>query len=194
MTKTQEYHNIISQLIDFREEDWDILAQEVATIQQWAPDLVDAFYDTLYGIEETKSVFHEGERPKVEDTLKSWIISILSGRQEDAFWEHQWYVALLHIKRGTKNLYMLGIINRLQQVFLTKSMHAFEKEKALAVYSAFLRISGMVSGLIAQCYDEVTETSTRESLERVGMNNALVSRLKSSHIDKMLKESKALYS
>ncbi len=193
MTKTQDYHKVISQLLGFNDTDWEVLANEVDEIKQWSPELIDVFYDTLYGIEETKSVFREGERPKVEDTLKNWIISILSGDQGDSFWEHQWYVALLHIKRGTKNLYVLGIMNRLQQVFLEKCMETYEQDKAMSVYGAFHRISGMVSGLIAQCYDEVIETSTHESLARVGMNNALVKRLKDKHIDKMIEQTKALF-
>ena len=188
MTVAKTFYETISQLIDFRQSDWDTLADEAEVIKTWAPELVSVFYDTLYSIEETTAVFHEGERAKVEATLQQWIVDILSGDQGDKFWNHQRYIALLHIKRGTKNLYMLGMMNRLQQVVITKCMENFEPEKAIEVYSAFLRLSGMVAGIIAQCYDEVTETSMHAGLTRVGLNEALVNRIKIMQIDKMLKE------
>ena len=188
MSVAQNLYGTISKLIDFKQSDWDVLAAEADTIKTWAPDLVNVFYDTLYGIEETTAVFHEGERAKVEATLQQWIVDILSGDQGDKFWNHQRYIALLHIKRGTKNLYMLGMMNRLQQVVITKCMETFEPAKAVEVYMSFLRLSGMVAGIIAQCYDEVTETSMHAGLTRVGLNEALVTRIKSMQIDKMIKE------
>jgi len=188
MAVTQSFYDIISRLITFEDSDWQVLSEESDVIKTWAPDLINVFYDTLYSIEETKAVFHDGERAKLEATLEQWIVDILSGDQGEKFWNHQRYIALLHIKRGTKNLYMLGMMNRLQQMFLLKSMESFEQERAIQVYSAFLRLSGMVAGLIAQCYDEVTETSTQAGLSRVGLNEALISRIKAMQIDKMLKE------
>lgn len=193
MMVTQSFYNTISKLVAFEETDWQILANESETIKTWAPDLVSVFYDTLYSIEETTAVFHDGERPKLEATLKNWIGEILGGDQGEKFWNHQRYIALLHIKRGTKNLYMLGMMNRLQQVFLIKSLESFDQDKAVQVYTAFLRLSGMVAGLIAQCYDEVTETSTQAGLSRVGLNEALISRIKAMQIDKMLSEAQEAY-
>ncbi len=192
MTVTQSFYNIISRLISFEESDWQILSKEADVIKTWAADFIHVFYDTLYSIEETTAVFHDGERAKLEATLEQWIDDILSGDQGEKFWNHQRYIALLHIKRGTKNLYMLGMMNRLQQMFLLKSMESFEQDKAIQVYSAFLRLSGMVAGLIAECYDEVTETSTHAGLSRVGLNEALVSRIKAIQIDKMLKEAEEI--
>jgi len=192
MAVTQAFYETISKLTDFKEADWEILAGEADVIKGWAPDLISVFYDTLYSIEETTAVFHDGEREKLEATLAQWIENILSGDQGEKFWNHQRYIALLHIKRGTKNLYMLGMMNRLQQMFLIKSMEAFDQDKAIQVYSAFLRLSGMVAGLIAQCYDEVTETSTQAGLSRVGINEALIARIKSMQIDKMLQEAQEM--
>jgi len=188
MTIAQSFYETISKLTAFEQSDWEILSSEAETIKTWSPDMVSVFYETLYSIEETTAVFHEGEREKVEATLAKWIVEILSGDQGDKFWNHQRYIALLHIKRGTKNLYMLGMMNRLQQVFITKCMENFEAEKAVKIYLSFLRLSGMVAGIIAQCYDEVTETSMQTGLSRVGLNEALISRIKTIQIDKMLKE------
>jgi len=188
MAKTDQFFQTISHLINYQESDWDMLASEASEIKKWVPELIDTFYETLYELEETRTVFHDGERKKLEKTLELWLVKMLLGKQDKNFWDHQWYVALLHIKRGTKNLYMLGMMNRLQQLFLQKSIETFDSEKAFKVYSAFLRISGMVAGLIAQCYDEVVESSTRDGLTRVGLNEALISRIKDMQIKKMLDE------
>jgi len=188
MTVAQSFYGTISKLIDFQQSDWEVLAGEADVIKTWAPELISVFYDTLYSIEETTAVFHDGEREKLEMTLQQWIVEILSGDQGDKFWNHQRYIALLHIKRGTKNLFMLGMMNRLQQIFISKCMENYEPEKAVRVYMAFLRLSGMVAGIIAQCYDEVTETSMSVGLKRVGLNEALVTRIKTMQIDKMIKD------
>lgn len=189
MSVAQTLYGTIAKLIDFKDSDWTVLAEEANVIKTWAPELISVFYDTLYSIEETTAVFHENERAKLEATLEQWIVDILSGDQGDKFWDHQRYIALLHIKRGTKNLYMLGMMNRLQQVFITKCIENYDAEKAVHVYMSFLRLSGMVAGIIAQCYDEVTETSMQAGLTRVGLNEALVNRIKTMQIDKMIKES-----
>lgn len=188
MSKTEDLFRLVSDLVEFRDSDWDVLEAEAEQIRQWGPEMVNIFYDTLFGLEETRQVFHEGERPKVEATLATWIESMISGKQGPEFWEHQWLVALMHIKRGTKNLYMLGMMNRLQQVFLQKCMEHYDAQKAIEVYSAFLRISGTVATLIAQCYDEVTNISVKQGLARVGLNEALVKRIRDMQIETMMKE------
>ncbi len=188
MAKTDQLFQTISHLINYQESDWNILANEASEIKKWVPELINTFYETLYELEETRAVFHNGEREKLEKTLELWLTKMLLGTQDKNFWDQQWYVALLHIKRGTKNLYMLGMMNRLQQLFLQKSIETFDNEKAFNVYRAFLRISGMVAGLIAQCYDEVVESSTHNGLTRVGLNEALITRIKNSQINKMLDE------
>ncbi|NOY62189.1 MAG: hypothetical protein GXP10_03355 [Gammaproteobacteria bacterium] len=188
--KATELFELISTLIDYNDEDWAILKEEGPQITQWAPELVSVFYDTLYGLEETKNIFCEGERPKLEKTLEDWIASIIAGDKGSEFWEHQWLIALLHVQRGVRNLYMLGIMNRVQQVILAKCMESYDQDKAHRVFSAFLRISGAVSALIAECYDEVIELSTTEGLSKVGVNPALLTRIKAMQIKKMLQEAR----
>ncbi|MDH4275915.1 MAG: hypothetical protein OEW08_12840, partial [Gammaproteobacteria bacterium] len=117
-----------------------------------------------------------------------WIASMVNGPKGDEFWEHQWFVALLHIKRGTKNLYTLGMMNRVQQLFLNKCMAHYAPDKAQQVFSAFLRVSGAVAALIAQCYDVVVENSIREGMQKVGVNTALLERIKGMQVRKMLEE------
>ncbi|HHM05037.1 MAG TPA: hypothetical protein ENJ19_04750 [Gammaproteobacteria bacterium] len=189
MTQAKDLFDIISPLVAYNEKDWDVLAGEAGQISTWVPDLVDVFYNTLYGHDSTKTIFQDGERPKLEKTLQDWVASLVSGPKGADFWDHQWVIALLHVRRGVRNLYMLGMMNRIQQVFLAKCVETYDKDKAHEVFSAFLRISGTVAALIAECYGALLENSTEEGLSKVGMNAALLQRIKDNQISKMIQES-----
>jgi len=187
-TQTAKRFNAIAQLIDYQDEDWLVLRNEAAQISQWVPEIVSIFYNTLYDLPATKNTFQPGERSKLEKTLEGWIVSLLAGHQGIEFWEHQWVVALLHVQRGVRNLFMLGMMNRVQQIVLAKCMETYSPSKAHQVFNAFLRISGAISSLIAECYDEVIELSTAEGLSKVGINLALLNRIKKTQITRMLQE------
>jgi len=112
---------------------------------------------------------------------------MVSGEKGPEFWDHQWVIALLHVKRGVNNLFMLGIMNRVQQLFLEKSLASFDdKVYAMEVFGAFQRLSGIISAMIAECYGVVMERSTSDGLSRVGLNLALLERIKGMQIKKML--------
>ncbi len=188
MTVSKELAAILSGLTDYKEEDWDLLQSEAEQIRSWIPDLVDNFYATLYGMEATKSVFKEGERPKLEKTLEDWVFTLTSGRLGEDFWNHQWFIGLIHVQRGVKNIYMLGIMTRVQKIIFAKCMETYERDRALEIYNAFLGVSGAIAALIAECYDMVMEQSVIEGMTRVGLNPGLIERIKKMQIKKMIEE------
>ena len=189
--KDKHYFEDLSPLIAYDETDWDTLASEGETIAKWIPELVAVFYDTLYESNGSKSIFHEGERPQLEKTLEDWVISLQSGRKDDTFWEHQWFIALLHVRRGVKNLFMLGMMNRVQQVVWDKCIETYDLGKAHQVYLAFHRISGAIAALIAESYGAVTEKSAQAALEKVGINATLLQRIKDAQIIKQIDEAQS---
>lgn len=180
----------ISPLIQYSEEDWQVLKSEADTIVQWGPEMVNVFYETLYAHGSTKAVFREGERPHLEKTLADWFLGVVNRTDSTGVWDHQFYIGLLHVKRGVKNLYLLGMMNRLQQVFLKNSFAAFPPEKAERLYLAFHRIGGTIAALIAESYGEVVEQSLLEALKKVGLNQALVANIRTKQVDAMLAEAK----
>ena len=188
MTLVGDYVTTASQLIGYRPEDWDVLAAEADRLRAWGPEIVKEFYDRLTACPEAAAVLYEGERPKLERTLARWYEQMLTGRKDEDYWKYQWYVALMHIKRKTRNLYMLGMMNHIQQIFVRKCYAEFEPAKAEELVEAFLRVSGIIASLIAECYDEVLESSTREGLAKVGINPALLNRIKDLQIKKMIEE------
>ncbi len=188
MTLVGDYVKTASELTGYRPEDWDVLQAEAEHLRQWGPEIVQQFYDRLLSCPEAASVVEEGERPKLERTLARWYEQMLTGRKDEDYWRYQWYIALMHIKRKTRNLYMLGMMNHVQQIFVQKCFAEFEPEKAQVLAGAFLRVSGIIATLIAECYDEVLESSTREGLAKVGINPALLNRIKDLQIKRMLEE------
>ena len=188
MKEVNDLFPIVSHLVDYNDRDWDTLQEEAENFAEWIPELVQAFYDTLYAHESTQSIFHENERPAVEKTLTNWLASLASGVKQEAFWNHQWLIALLHIKRDVKNIYMLGMMNRVQQIVLKKCLDAYDKDRAYEVYSAFIRITGIVAALIAECYDILQRHIAEDGLSKVGMPTALYQRIRGLQLEIMLKE------
>lgn len=167
------------------EQDYQTLQETAPTTQAWAEEFTQAFYDTLYGYAPTSHVFHEGERPERENTLTTWYQEITSGNIDINFWRRQWIVGLVHIPRRVTDPFMIGMMSRVQQLFLKKCIETFELERALALFGAFKRVSDVVAGLIAEgyflSYVEATERMT-------GQSRALTERLVALEISKMTEE------
>ncbi len=181
-----QHSEVISKLVNFDQSDRDLLLEEMEQIVEWIPDIVAEFFDTLYACDETRAVFQEGERPMLEKTLTAWIFDILSGYDDLEFWEYQWVIALVHMKRNVRNIHVVGMMNRLQQAVLLKCQQTYDVEKAMRVFSAFLRITGITTALIIECYTELQEFITEEGLESVGVRAGIVTRIRQMKLDSMM--------
>jgi len=179
---------LISQLVGHCEQDWVLLQEEIDHIVTWVPDVVQVFFDTLYECDETRAAFREGERSHLEKVISAWLFDIVSGYQEEEFWEYQWTIALVHIRRNIKNIYVLGIMNRLQLVILEKCLETFETDKAMQVFKAFFRITGITIALIVECYTELQEQITEDGLARAGVSHRLLSRIRQNTLKAMMQE------
>ncbi len=169
-------------------QDFKILAETAPHTAPWADELVKAFYDLLYGYEATRTVFKEGERPKLEAGLRAWYFLVTEGKvAERKFWQWQWFVGLIHIKRQVRNPMMLGTMSRVQQLFLSKCLAEWEPARAEQVYTAFKRVTDVVVGLIAESY----YLNYVEAMESVtGMRRALTQRMMDMEVDSMMDKSR----
>ena len=158
----QKILNDLITLVGYTEADAQTLRAVSGQTQLWATAVSTAFYDTVYAYPPTAAVFQKGERPAREETLIQWYTLLVSGLIDDDFWQWQWYVGLIHIPRGIRNAYMMGMMSRLQQLFGQQCLRTFDSEQALAVYTAFKRVTDVVAGLIAESYFE----SYIEAVER----------------------------
>jgi hypothetical protein len=178
----QESFRDLQQLTGFTPEDGKVLATHQDTLRQWVKEMVTMFYDTLFGYANTAKVFHEGERPAREQTLSQWLEKVFSGKVDEAFWEHQWLVGLVHVWRKIPNSQMLGMMSMLQQFILQKCLQAFSGEEAMKVFLAFKRISDVAAGLIAESYLDTHFIA----LERFGLTRPLAQNAVAGEANKLL--------
>lgn len=188
MKNVDHHSKVISSLVNFSQGDRDLLQEEMEVIIEWIPNIVKEFFDTLYACEETRAVFIDDERARLEKILTAWVFDILSGYEDSDFWEYQWVIALVHMKRQVKNIHVVGMMNRLQQVVLFKCHEEFDSDKAVRVFSAFLRITGVTTALIIECYTELQDFITKEGLESVGVRSGIVTRIRQKKLDTMMTE------
>ena len=92
------------------------------------------------------------------------------------------------MKRNVKNIHVAGMMNRIQQVVLFKCRETFDPEKAIQIFTAFLRITGITTALIVECYTELQEFITEKGLESVGVRAGIVARIRQIKLDAMMVE------
>lgn len=170
-------------------KDFQALQGAAPQTKQWVEEFVTIFYDTLYGYESTSPVFQADERAAREKTLRDWYLEVAGGdlTRRD-FWQHQWFVGLVHIPRKVTNPFMFGMMSKVQQHFLQKCMASFEQEQAMAVFIAFKRVTDVIAGLIAEGYFSNYITA----MEQVaGLRPALVERMMGIEVGKMIAEARS---
>ncbi len=165
------------------EEDFMILGRHATMSKAWADDAVRVFYDTLFAYPPTSEVFREGERPEREASLREWYLEVTGGEIRDGFWRHQWTVGLLHVKRHVKNSFMISMVSRIQQLFLTRCLAELEPAVALEVFGAFKRITDVVLGLVAEGYHQGYVAAVADV---TGMQGALIDRMADVAVDGLL--------
>jgi hypothetical protein len=182
----QEIFRDLQQLTGLTPEDGKVLAAHQDTLRQWVKEMVTMFYDTLFGYGNTAKVFQEGERPAREQTLTQWLEEVFSGKVDEAFWEHQWLVGLVHVWRRIPNSQMLGMMSMLQQNLLQRCLQAFSPDEALKIFGAFKRITDTAAGVIAEGYLHATLLS----MERIGLPIRVSQRAMELEVKKMLEEAR----
>lgn len=118
-------------------------------------DLVTGFYDALEDHAETAAVFHEGERPAREATLRDWWRRTVTGPLDERYWAWMGLVGVVHIRRGVRNPMMLSMM-----AFITDAVgeHArtagLPAEEAAALHVAFTHLTATASAVISESYTQ----------------------------------------
>jgi hypothetical protein len=140
----------------FRPEDHQVLLKHKDRLLALTDELVKAFYDSLFATPNTRKVFHEGERPNREKTLRDWWQRTVEGPVDEDYWAWQAYVGLIHVKRVVTNPMMVG------QAFLIENVvrrHVNELE----VVEALGRLMATVAAIIAYGYEKIQLLSVEEA-------------------------------
>ncbi|MGQ9896582.1 MAG: protoglobin domain-containing protein [Acidobacteriota bacterium] len=153
----------------FSEEDSRVILQNKALLLTITDDLVKVFYDTLFDHPSTRAVFHEGERPAREETLRNWWTQVCEGPHDEKFWQHMAYVGFVHIKRKVSNTMMLnGMLMCFQVVkaHLTKAAenNTLPREDAEKVLSALTKLFFFICSLVTENFTQGSRMLVAESL------------------------------
>jgi len=162
----------------FRPEDHQVLLKHKDSLLALTDDLVKTFYDTLFATPNTRKVFHEGERPEREKTLRDWWRRTIEGPVDEDYWAWQAYVGLIHVKRVVTNPMMLG------QAFMIQDLvrqHIADPELAGAVS----RLMATVGAIIAYGYEKAQLLSIEET---TGMDQELLKTNVRIGVEKLLEE------
>jgi hypothetical protein len=144
--------NYISKLINLGPGDVELIQQHRDFLLSCADEIVKSFYDTLFSVEETRAVFHEGERPAREQTLRDWFARTVVGPIDERYWKWQWFVGTIHIKRGVKNPMAVSQAANIQDIILTRAVQALGPEQGQQLYRSFKKLMTVVIGLVAEGY------------------------------------------
>lgn len=168
----------------FSAEDHSAIEQHQDFLLSVGEDLVQGFYNTLYGHEPTARVFHDGERPTREDSLAQWWERTVVGEHDEDYFAWMAMVGLVHVVRGVANPMMLGMAS-----FISENVERHLQESGLPgeesarLARAVKRLMGTVSAVITHGYDRAVESAL---FEVAGMPQALLRRLRDQSVDAAL--------
>ncbi|WP_117236585.1 protoglobin domain-containing protein [Thermus sediminis] len=157
----------------FRPEDEEVIARHRETLLSWTPELVQAFYDTLFAHPPTKAVFREGERPDREKTLEGWWQRTVEGPLDETYFAWMAKVGLVHVVRQVENPMMLAMTSFVAR-FVERKAHEAKLSDADPLSEAFYRLSMTVGAVITHGYDRHQAMALYNV---AGMEPALLERL-----------------
>ncbi len=174
--------------VRFNDEDAAVILRYRDTLLTFEADLVQGFYDNVYGHAVTRRVFRDDERPAREKTLVEWYRRTLSGPFDDAYWRWQAYVGLVHIKRKVNNAMVAGMWGWIMTFLGARALTALPLDEALKLIKAVHALQACVLALIAESYQRNMFTAVDKA---AGLSEALLMNLVNIEIDDMLKEARA---
>ncbi|HEX2807942.1 MAG TPA: protoglobin domain-containing protein [Kineosporiaceae bacterium] len=148
------------------------------------PDVVKAFYDTLYAHGPTAAVFVDGERPDRETTLSQWWRRTVIGPLDDGYFDWMAMVGLVHVIRGVTNPMMLAMAEFTVTFVAGKAAEAdIDEADAARLVEAFRRLASTVGAIITCGYDQAVVAALYNV---AGMPEALLRRLRNQEIAEAL--------
>lgn len=115
-------------------------------------DLVQMFYDTLYAHEPTAAVFHDGERPAREASLREWWRETVTGDLGEKYLEWMALVGIIHIRRGVKNPMMLTMFQIVRDMISKNVFPQMPPEDVIKLGVAFSHVQVTAGSVIAEAY------------------------------------------
>lgn len=148
----------------FSSEDAKVIEKHKDLLVSWQEEIVQGFYNLVFNHPATSSIFHAGERPAREETLRGWWSRVAQGPIDNKFWDWMTYVGLVHIHRKVKNPMMLSVWGFILEMIRTKAYASLPAEEAALLVSAFMRFGQTVTSLVVDSYIKGIAEATGSSL------------------------------
>lgn len=162
-----------------RPEDADVIQRHADALVGLGPEMVNAFYDTVYGHSETEKIFKPGERPMREESLQGWWERTVRGPLDDDYWAWMALVGLTHVIRRVNNPMMLAMANFVAQFVESSESLEISDDERRELSVAFRRVSSTVSSIITFAYDHAVSSAL---FSVAGMPEALLARLRDQEV------------
>lgn len=167
-----------------RPEDADVIARNSEYLATLGPQIVQGFYDTLYGHGPTSKVFVPDERVMREQSLADWWARTIKGPINDDYWAWMAMVGLLHVVRQVTNPMMLAMADYVAR-FVADNARSFpiSTDEADHLADAFRRHAATTGSIITYAYDHAVSSAL---FDVAGMPEGLLRRLRDQEIQSAL--------
>jgi hypothetical protein len=172
-----------------RPEDADVIARNNDHLASIGGEIVQGFYDTVFGHGPTAAVFKDGERGMREESLEDWWLRTINGPINDEYWAWMALVGLLHVLRQVENPMMLAMSDYVAR-YVADNVHRFpiDADEQLLLADAFRRHASTTSSIITYAYDHAVSSAL---FDVAGMPESLLRRLRDQEIVSALKDARS---
>lgn len=164
----------------FSEADRDLITANQSVLLPMGEDIVQSFYNTLFAHGPTAAVFHEGERPAREQTLRDFWQRTITGELDEQYFAWMALVGLVHVVRGVENPMMIAMAHHI-------ASYVEEHQPNAELSAAFTRLMETVSAVVVSGFDHAKAKALNEI---VGMEPALLLRLSKQEAATMLERAR----
>lgn len=166
-------------------QDAECMAKHRDLLMGLEDTIVQGFYDVLYAHPRTLEILKNDDRSKREAVLRDWWQKTLNSQFDDAYWEWQVFVGLVHIKQKVTNPMMISMWGWLSNTLSAALRGKIPESEQTAIEQSFGRLASTVQALIAE---SVMVNNLQAITEATGFNPKLLDRLVALQIDSMIKQ------
>lgn len=168
----------------FNDADAALVKQHKDILLSIEDELAKGFYDTLYEHQKTADILGGEDRAKRENVLRSWWQKTINSDFDDAYWEWQVFVGLIHIKQKVTNPMMISMWGWILTALRKLLNERLNQSELDTVMMSFERLAATIQALTAESflanYVQAIEQAT-------GFNNNLIDRMVGMQIDGLIK-------
>lgn len=159
-------------LVELREGDEEVLKETAALLRGWIPRVVQAFYDTLLGLEETAPHLQDPATvERLKTKFETYLHRLLTGPYGLEYAMHRVRVGVVHQRIGIQPRVYLAAWCRLLQILAEEVLaaHAADPARGRAALSALFKVAFLDMDLSLHTYlhadHEASEERFRDLVE-----------------------------